>query len=221
MRIEALSVLLRQALKKVIIIKVKLFSVALVCACLASAQNVEASSARAQVGFGSSDSNFYTRGNLELFLYDGTFAPYIGVENGGAVHDREYCASCNGVINSEYEYNAAVLGLQIKPFENRRVDPYLVLGVIHGRVKYSAWAKDTRDSVVSLSRDQASYTAYRGGFGLHIVLRKNLALEVELNATNGVPAAYAVVSNGTSTATAEMFNRSTIVNIAFGVRYYF
>ncbi len=220
MRIDALSVLLRQALKKVFIIKAKLFSVAIMCACLASAQNVEASSVRAQVGLGSSDANIYSRGNLDLFLSDGTFAPYIGVENGGTRHDREYCASCNGVINSEYEYNAAVLGLQIKPFENRRVDPYLVLGVLHGKVKYFAWAKDYRDSVVSLSRDQASYTAYRGGFGLHIVLRK-AALEVEFNATNGVPAAYANVNNGTSTANVEMFNRSIIVNVAFGVRYYF
>jgi hypothetical protein len=222
MKIEVLPIVMRQLSRKKINLRLKLMGMLIAWICLASAQNAEALSTRVQLGLGSDgDFNSYGRVNLDLFLRDDTFAPYISGEIGGSGHDREYCTICKGVINSEYEYRAGVLGMQIKPFENKRVVPYLVVGVIHGTVKYYAWAKDFRDSIASLSRYQASYTAYRGGLGLHIILREKLAFEVELNGTGGVPAAYAVASNGISKENVEMFNGRAIVSIAFGVRYYF
>jgi hypothetical protein len=221
MNIQKVSYVMRQASKITINLRLKQIALAIVLLCFASTQNAEALSGRAQLGFGVSDFDIYSRGNLDLFLSDGRIVPYISVEGGDFTQDREYCSICNGVINSKYEYKAAVLGMHIAPFEDRRVVPYLTAGVLRGSVNYYATAKDTLDSIVSLSPSHAAYTAYRAGFGLHIALSYKMALEVELNGTSGVPAAHAVVANGTSTQYIEIFKGSSLWHIALGVRYDF
>lgn len=225
MKIEALYILLRQAVGKIFNLRLKVIAVALLCACLASAQNAEALSARFQVGFGD-DSGFdyplpYIRTNLNLFLYDSTrFDIFIGGELAESEH-QETCLFCSGTIDSSYEYKAATAGIYIKPFEKKRMNPYLILGVVQGSVKYSAIANDSLINIISLSRNRASYTTYRTGIGLNIAIIKKLGVEVEINYSGGVPDAYAVIDRSGTTSNVTMFDGSPIINIALGVRYFF
>jgi len=228
LKIETLCRLASQDASKVLILKAILISVAMLCTYLTSVQNADALSVQYQFGFGD-DSDFrqrgisYIRSDLNVFLYDGKlFDVFIGGERASSEHQPFMCFLCTGTIDSSYEYNAATLGIHVKPFEKRRVNPYLILGVLSGTAHYSASANDSYANIISLSRDKASFTTYRTGLGLNIVVINKLAIEVEANYSGGVPAAYATVADpGGGTSNRIMFDGSPIINIAIGVRYYF
>lgn len=220
-----LRILLRQSSGKVFNLKLTLIGVAILCAFFALAKNAEAMSARFQFGFGD-DSGFdyplsYLRTDLNLFVHDGTlFDIFIGGELASSDHQTTCVLLCTGTIDSSYEYKAATVGMHIKPFQKNRVNPYLILGVVSGTVKYSATG-DSYANITSLSRDKASFTTYRTGFGLNIAIIKKVAVEAELTYSGGVPAADAIVERSGSTSNVTMFDGSPVINIALGVRYYF
>jgi len=228
LNIETLFTRARQTAGKALILKAILISAALLCAYLPSVQNADALSVQYQFGFGD-DSDFkqrgisYIRSDLNIFLYDGElFDVFVGGEHASSEHQPFMCFLCSGTIDSSYEYNAATLGVHVKPFVKRRVNPYLMLGVLSGTASYSASVNDSYANIISLSRDKASFTTYRTGLGLNIVVVNKLAIEIEANYSGGVPAAYAtVVDPGGATSNRIMFDGSHIINIALGVRYYF
>jgi opacity protein-like surface antigen len=203
----------------------------MICVCLTSVQNADALGVEGQVGWGNDlDADRlrlgYFREDLNIFLHDGElFDVFIGAEHAQSEHQHLIRFSGDGSIGSFYTYNAATLGIHVKPFERRRVNPYLMLGALSGKVHYSAEANDSTVGILSLSRDKAWFTTYRAGLGLNIVVIGNLAIEVEADYTGGVPAAHATVTDRSgpvgNKSDRVMFDGSPIVTIAVGIRYTF
>jgi len=210
-----------QAASKLFIPKSLLIGVAVMCACITSAQNADALGVQLQEGFGDDSGGSewglsFQRTDLNIFLHDGElFDLFIGGEKASSKHRPG-----GAEIVSSYAYEAAVLGIRVKPPERRRVNPYLIFGVLSGTVHYSVRANDPYE-IISQSRTETSYMTGRAGLGLNIVF-KIITLDVEANYSSGVPAAYAtVVDRWGGRSDMVMFDHSAIINIAVGVHYSF
>jgi opacity protein-like surface antigen len=201
------------------------------CACVTSAKNADALGVQAQVGWGNDlDADMlrlgYGRADLNIIFHDSElFDVFIGGENASSEHKNLIRFGGDGSITSLYTYNAATLGVHVKPFERRRLNPYLILGALSGKVRYSAEANDSTVDIVSVSRGKASYTTYRAGLGLNIATSSNFALEVEATYTGGVPSVHATVTKPSgpvgNRSDEIMFDGSPIVNLVVGIRYTF
>ncbi|HUJ19183.1 MAG TPA: hypothetical protein VL197_14465 [Nitrospirota bacterium] len=231
MKIKTLCRRACQAASKIFTFTPLLISTAMMCVCLSSAQNADALGVQYQFGWGNDlDADLlrlgYVRSELNIILHDDElFDVFIGGEHASSEHQNLIRFGGDGSIDSSYVYNAAVFGIHVKPFEKRRMNPYLTLGALSGKVHYSAKPNDSTVEILSLSRDKASYTTYRAGLGLNIVVISNLAIEVEATYTGGVPAVHATVTDPSgpvgNRSDRIMFDGSPIINIALGIRYMF
>ena len=202
-----------------------LISAAMLCVCLALVQNADALGVQLQGGFGDdsglSEFGFsYERADLNIFFHDGElFDLFIGGERASSKHRPD----AHAIIVSSYAYNAAVLGMRVKLVERGSVSSYLMLGVLGGKVRYSAYANDSY-VIIAQSRDDASFARGRAGLGVNIEIKK-VAIAMEVNCSGGVPAAHATVTDPSgpvgNRSDRAMFEGSPIVNIAVGVQYSF
>ena len=170
----------------------------------------------------------YRQGGLDIVLSEGeTFELFLGGEHAEAEHKSSQCfLFCSEIFHDSYKYDAGVLGMHIKPVKNIRVNPYLMLGVVSGTVRYDASISSASNEVTSLSRDKASFSTCRTGLGLNINAIKNLSVDIEANYIGSVPDVSATVSNAAHVVNASdvsIYNRNIqykpIVGISWGVRY--
>jgi hypothetical protein len=171
----------------------------------------------------------YRQGGLDIILYEGeTLELFFGGERAESKHRSSPCILiCGDTFNDSYKYDAGVLGVHIKPLKNIRVNPYLMLGVVSGTVRYDASISSASNQVTSLSRDKASFSSYRTGFGLNIDARENLSVEIEANYTGSVPDISATVSNAAHIVNASdvsIYDRNIhykpVIGVFCGVRYH-
>jgi hypothetical protein len=138
----------------------------------------------------------------------------------------EYDRSNNGKpVKYSFDIEAASFGLRLKqPVLNRRVELYLALGGIAGKIHYkSDFSDQTSYTALSITEDSTYFISPRIGFGWSINLSKQFGLGIEL-AVTGPPPAFSVVTANQNTGQIEDLKLNyggTMYGAELGVRYTF
>ncbi len=168
---------------------------------------------------------FYSLG-LDMFIYEGKYLDFfVGGEYSGLKPESSISLpSWSGSFYTEYSIGttAAAFGIRLKPAMKGQWKPYLSLGGIGGRVKYSIKSLDYVE-LLSKSEDSTTFIAYRGGIGTDIGLGERFSLGIEINYTGGVPAFKAIIGDRYTGEVNEIIlnENSKMIGLNLGLRYYF
>ena len=138
----------------------------------------------------------------------------------------EYDLSRNSKpVKYSFDVAAVSFGLRLKqPTINERIELYLALGGVAGKIFYrSDFSDQDNYTVLSKTEDNTYFISPRIGFGTNINLSKQIGLGVEVSYT-GSPPAFSVVEANRNTGqieTLKLNSGADMFGIELGVRYTF
>ncbi|OGW48957.1 MAG: hypothetical protein A2078_13045 [Nitrospirae bacterium GWC2_57_9] len=134
--------------------------------------------------------------------------------------DDYYYSSSNDVRFSFY-YPAAALGLRFKPVVRDKIQLYLALGAVAGRVYYETDFSHSHLTLLSEDKDSAYFIVPRFEMGLNHRISERTTLIAQGGATGALPAFNAVAANKKTGVIEDVTvnNRGYMFGFMLGVRY--